>query len=203
MKQIIIIGKKGQQPFPITSSAVQERHAQITINDNEEWFLEDLSQNRTTFIQKEDGSYRRIERILINKDTIICLGASDSRGCTFMAHHITVKDPDDYIYEFNKLRERKSKIEAKQASLDKIKSYLNVCMSLAFFGLCLVPWDTYISIRFAGFIFTLYNLYIQWKQKEIRKLTANFLICPKCKKPLQWYEIKEGKCYNPNCGAHS
>ena len=51
----IILGREGNQPFPIKDEfdGVSRKHAQITINDHGDWFLEDLDSANGTYIRDE------------------------------------------------------------------------------------------------------------------------------------------------------
>ena len=51
----IILGKEGNQPFKINADAngVSRRHAQITITDSNEWYIEDLNSTNGTYIRDE------------------------------------------------------------------------------------------------------------------------------------------------------
>lgn len=100
----IIIGKQGDQKFPIKNAGVSRQHASITIEGGR-WILEDLDSTNGTFVRDDNGLYQRVSRVEIKEDTMVRLGDESSNGYAFMAHHVVEDDPENYAYEFARLAE--------------------------------------------------------------------------------------------------
>lgn len=100
----IIIGKQGDQKFPIKNAGVSRQHASITIEGGH-WILEDLDSTNGTFVRDDNGLYQRVSRVEIKEDTMVRLGDESSNGYAFMAHHVVEDDPENYAYEFARLAE--------------------------------------------------------------------------------------------------
>ena len=85
----IILGREGNQPFPIKAECdgVSRRHAQITITDQGDWYLEDLDSSNGTYIRDEStGDMIPIStKRKISPMTFILLGPDNSKGCCFFA----------------------------------------------------------------------------------------------------------------------
>lgn len=80
----IIIGKQGDQKFPIKNAGVSRQHASITIEGGH-WILEDLDSTNGTFVRDDNGLYQRVSRVEIKEDTMVRLGDESSNGYAFMA----------------------------------------------------------------------------------------------------------------------
>ena len=93
----IIIGKQGDQKFPIKNAGVSRQHASITIEGGH-WILEDLDSTNGTFVRDDNGLYQRVSRVEIKEDTMVRLGDESSNGYAFMAHHVVEDDPENYAY---------------------------------------------------------------------------------------------------------
>ena len=70
-EQKIIIGREGNQPFPITQDGVSGRHASLTIRTDGTWVLEDLNSMNGTYIRNKDFVFERVGRKVIEKDTVL------------------------------------------------------------------------------------------------------------------------------------
>ena len=75
----IIIGKQGDQKFPIKNAGVSRQHASITIEGGH-WILEDLDSTNGTFVRDDNGLYQRVSRVEIKEDTMVRLGDESSNG---------------------------------------------------------------------------------------------------------------------------
>lgn len=134
----IILGKvapttfdslKGEvyQPFSIKSSqnGVSRKHATITINDYNEWWLEDQWSTNGTFIREDDGSLRKIGdrqnpgKCRISPMTFIKLG-DNSTGCSFYAKQANCYG--DFNEEFEYIEKKWQQLsEVESSSKRKIK----------------------------------------------------------------------------------
>jgi hypothetical protein len=116
----IIIGKEGQQPFNITQSGVSRQHAKITIDEHNQWFIEDMNSSNGTFVRREtDGQLVRVGKIQINPLSFICLGPDNSRGCRFFARQVLQENAGNFNEEFNYLNEKTELFEDKMNKVDR------------------------------------------------------------------------------------
>lgn len=198
--QQFIIGKEGNQPFPITSNLdlISDQHAIITISDDGEWILEDKS-GKGTFIQKKDGNFTQISKIAISKDTVIRLGAAN-RGFTFSAYRIITKDTHNYEYEFKLLKEHRKEINKKEEKYQKWSSGFQIGIMIVIF-LSTFQDDFNFIIRLSMALSIPFKLFQQKQQKVINKKKRLLLICPQCARPLSEYELDSEQCLK--CKIHS
>lgn len=207
-EQKIIIGREGNQPFPITQDGVSGRHASLTIRADGTWILEDLNSTNGTYIRNKDFVFERVGRKVIEKDTIIRLGSDDTiRSLQFMAVRL-VANPKDFSFEFgllkskwNGLMERRDKLE-KQIAL---MSYLPVGASVLLLGATISVNDIHV-IRGVMFLPSMLspviNTFGKKKLKKLNEEVKNTFVCPNpnCGMPLTETEVKQGKCLK--CKAH-
>lgn len=205
----IILGREGNQPFPIKaeSDGVSRRHAQITITDNNDWYLEDLDSSNGTFVRNEEtGKLMPVtgkKRIL--PMTFICLGPDNSRGCCFFA-----KQAEKYG-DFTEDREYLvSKIEILERQLEQIEQMsknlmlVKTVLPFAIFGLSLIilPGEGTIQmlIRMAASAipYALIQLFYndKDKKKEIKDKLERFSHCPNpcCSNKQTSKEILNMRC---------
>ena len=116
----IVIGKEGEQPFKISQSGVSRQHAKITIDDQNQWFLEDLNSANGTFLRREtDGQLVRVGKIKITPLSFICLGPDNSRGCRFYARQVLNENAGNFNEEFNYLNEKTDYFEGRMNKVDR------------------------------------------------------------------------------------
>ena len=136
-EQKIIIGREGNQPFPITQDGVSGRHASLTIRTDGTWVLEDLNSTNGTYIRNKDFVFERVGRKVIEKDTIIRLGSDDTiRSLQFMAVRL-VAGPKDFSFEFGLLKSKWDGLMERRDKLEKqiaLMSYLPVGASVLLLG---------------------------------------------------------------------
>lgn len=70
----ILIGKEGNQPFPITDPMVSRRHAELTIEDDGSMLLRDTNSANGTYVKLKDGSFRKIHECRVIRGMIVRLG---------------------------------------------------------------------------------------------------------------------------------
>lgn len=187
----IILGREGSQPFPIKAEAdgVSRRHAQITITDNNDWYLEDLDSSNGTFVRNEEtGKLMPLAgKQRISPMTFICLGPDNSRGCCFFA-----KQAEEYG-DFTEEREYLvSKIEGLNGQVEqierisKILTLVKIVLPSALLGLSLIycPEQSIIPLLIrtaalsipSALIHLFYN--DRAKKKEIKDKLERFSHCP-------------------------
>lgn len=209
MSRQIVIGKDGEQKFPIINAGVSRQHARITITGNE-WILEDLNSTNGTYIRDKDGNFERVLTKRINEDTVIRLGDSSLNGYTFWAHHVLEEDPNDYAYEFCKISQlytmlfekRRLFIEVTQKKIRNKR--ILVGLSGPLLSLIII---VLFEIRFGYMLISPITLILQQfipqriNTEEIDRKIKNVTVCPKCGRPLSEYEIKSQQCMS--CKSHS
>lgn len=207
MKQIIL-GREGNQPFNIKDAdGVSRRHAQITITDNNDWYLEDLGSANGTFVRNEttgDLIPVTIKR-MISPMAFIVLGPDNSKGCSFFA-----KQADkygDFSDERHYLILKDEELTAQKEKIVKMTSHLNLLKTVlpfAIFGLSLVivPGEGTMQMLLRmgastipyALIQILYNP--KAKEKEIKELREKFSHCPNpcCSNKQTSKEIRNMRC---------
>lgn len=204
MSRQIVIGKEGEQKFPITNAGVSRHHARITITGNE-WVLEDLNSTNGTYIRDKNGDFKRVFTIHIHEDTVIRLGDSSLNGYTFWAHHVLEENPNDYTYEFTKIyqlrehliTERKTVIARSLQKAKILRIGVALIQALISFFLTDVRY-----IRAVMIIPTILMALMPQRinTEEIDNKIKNTLVCPRCGRPLSEYEIKSQQCMS--CKSH-
>lgn len=220
MKKEFIIGREGNQPFPIphkglssSSDSVHRQHAKIIVDDYGNWILEDIkgSDGNGTFIRNDKGIFERVYKTRISEDTVIRLGNEGQHSFTFMAHHVLVTNPDDYSYEFRKTKEYLDLITAESANIQDRMNFQSLLAKyvLPVAGLCLslIPmafkFDNWIITRICFLVPPfLIGPFLNKSNslKEVKDKAERVLVCPKCQRPISKYDIKNQLC--PTCKAH-
>ena len=101
MKEFII-GKEGDQKFKISEkrNKVSRKHCKITIDDNGQWYVDDLDSTNGTYIIDENGEMVQVSHYPITEFTRIILADQTPFGYSFIAHHVLEEDPLNYRKEF-------------------------------------------------------------------------------------------------------
>lgn len=205
----IIVGKEGNQPFPIKNAGVSRQHARITVEGGR-WTLEDLDSTNGTFVRDADGSYIRVSRIGIEEDTVVRLGDESSNGYSFMAHHVLEENPENYAYEFSRLREWRDAFRQERErcqSANRTKALVQIVFSMVVLGVTFIPAiDSKIQmmiLRVGLLVPPLYNFFVSGKNRmqKIYDRQQAVLVCPRCGRPLTDFEINKEICMA--CKAHS
>lgn len=209
MNRQIIIGKNGEQKFPITNAGVSRHHARITITDNG-WLLEDLNSTNGTYVRDENGNFERVLSKRIHEDTVIRLGDSSINGYTFWAHHVLEENPNDYGYEFTRISEfHKNLSEEKrywvrrcQRKIRNTRILVTLSGPLLFLTLASIFKINMGYIIVACITGALQQLVPQKiNTDQIDNKIKSMLVCPRCGRPLSEYEIKSQQCMA--CKSHS
>lgn len=204
----IILGKEGNQPFPITAEGVSRRHACITIDDDGIWILEDMDSCNGTFIRNEtDGTLSRIARIGITPMTFICLGPDNAKGCCFYARQVLQENYGKFTAEYEYLNEKEDlfseqvrRIERNSKALNIVKAVLPVLLFAVSFAI--LPGMGPVSMVVRGAASALPTVLIQVfynpteLKKKIKATQENFFHCPNpcCSNRLTSKEIRNMRC---------
>ena len=199
----IIIGKNGNQPFPITATGVSGQHASLTIDSNGTLILEDLDSTNGTYIRNENFQFERIARKVITRDTVIRFGSDDTiRSLTVIANQLIKINPDDFSYEFKMLRtkwgdvmKRKEKIEHNTSILSFAPPFLSVVAIL----LTINSNDPMLlrgALLAPSLLSPLVHRYGKKKLTRLNDEIKNTFVCPnpKCGRQLTEREITRGQC---------
>jgi hypothetical protein len=196
----ILLGKDGNQPFQIKNEGVSHQHAQITIDDFDQWTLEDLDSSNGTYTRREsDGELLRVSKVKITPMTFICLGPDNSKGCSFYARQVL--DYGNFKEEYEYLNDKEDEfddkilsIEHKAQMIKKIIFFVNIAIVLFSLvgetGVWLLRAGTIVSTFFAAF----YDA--GGAKKKVNDLREKFHQCPNplCSHRLKTDEIRDMKC---------
>lgn len=216
--QQFILGRGGDQPFPISEARtrVSSKHARLTVTDEGKWLLEDLDSTNGTYIIDKDGELCKIKNVEIGEFTRIILADQTRMGYTFLAHHVLEADPKDYRKEFRYLLDVHAKALKEKAEIDQKvqkKSYLKYLPSAisALLGLlvtaCLPSDIKPYSFSITAGITTVLTIVVNnvsSKNNELKHFNSYYskiLLCPSCGKPLTEIEFKNQMC--GACKAHA
>lgn len=211
----ILIGRGGDQPFPITAKGVSTKHASLTIREDGVWILRDLDSRNGTFVRNNRFTFERIEEKVITKDSIIRLGDETINGVTFMAIRLITSDINDYTYEFSVLRRCWNKLRHEKEKEEKgflIYSFLPILLSLLcilftltpLFKNSLDPTDQLGMMRLLMILPSCISPVINYIGKRKSKLyeykRTNLIVCPSCGRILTDQEVNRAQCFA--CRAH-
>ncbi len=209
----IIIGRNGQQPFTIpgTCEAVSHQHALFTVDDNGNWFIEDIKgpHGNGTFVQDVNGEFRRIQKKMIDRDSIIRLGCGGHNSFTFFANRIIA--PDNFSYEFDLLHHRLRALQQEQAALEAIneKKAKKIKTIRAASGVITLGLLAYAAVMkspagfapaaISGAVTALLPAPDQKHLKALAEKKKAILVCPKCFSPISETAVNNRVC--PLCKA--
>lgn len=206
----VVLGVEGNQPFKIKGEAVSRHHAQITINEHDEWYLEDLDSSNGTYIRQDsDGSFVRIGKTRITPMTFVSLGPDNDKGCTFYARQVVRGNYGNFKEEYEYMNDKEDEYDEKEKILDgnikKIRIAGPIIMILAVFLITGIPFinsilgDYAIQIRIAlssmsGILIALYDG--SARKKALKDEREKFHHCPNpgCSHKLKTSEIRNMRC---------
>lgn len=207
----IVLGREGDQPFPIKAeiNGVSRRHAQITINDNGDWYLEDLGSSNGTFIRDEKTG--EIVPVLgkkrITPMTFIFLGPDNSRGCCFFAKQADkygdFTEEHEYLISKEELMDEKT--DRLESDIKKIRIIGPISILITVFLITGIPTinnllgDYAMQIRIAlssmsGLVTALYDGTA--KKRQLQEELERWHYCPNpcCSNKLTSKEIRDMRC---------
>lgn len=204
----IIIGRGGQQPFTIpgTCEAVSHHHARFTVDDDGNWFIENLTGpgGNGIYIKDCNGTFRRTEAKMIDRDSVIRLGSGGHISFTFYANRIIA--PDDYSYEFDLIQAQLREIQQEQSRVEaenekkarKIKAIRAasgvVTLGLLAYAAVMKSPGGFAPAAISGAVTALLPSPDQKRLKAVLEKKKALLLCPKCFSP-----ISEAAIYNRAC----
>ena len=120
----IILGKEGQQPFNIFQTGVSRQHAKVTIDEQNQWFIEDLGSANGTFVRREsDGTLVRVGKLQITPLSYICLGPDNAHGCRFYARQVLPDNAGRFNDEFVYMNEKMDIYEEKIKKVERTHKF--------------------------------------------------------------------------------
>ena len=219
----MIVGREGNQPFPIQEEGVSRQHLQVTLPDRTDgiYTVKDLDSSNGTFVQQEDGTFERMTGIRqLSWNTVIRMGPDNMYGRTFWLCQLMQTDPNDFSLQFTELqrqldafctekkkRKEKQEKEKKQSLITRAVITISILL-LAFILPGIIPGmssQAAMNFRIVGMgicapLFLL--LSVIKKKDDVSKDYKAVFRCPngKCSRPLTEYDIRRGQC--PACKAH-
>lgn len=225
----ILIGKSGNQPFPLTEASISRQHAFFHMDENLGIMtLRDNNSTNGTYIKSSDGLFRRINgEVKVGFNTVVRLGA---------VHTFKIKDllkgaaapketPKEKVVDISKLRDvyeiysaNKMSLEAQTSNIMMLRIGAMSVSGLLVNAIALViPEDmmdqiTKSVIQIVG---TIVALALAWvivgmkskslirrKSQNERYFKANY-VCPECGFHFGGHIysniLAEGHCPNKNC----
>lgn len=220
----ILLGKLGNQPFPLTESSISRRHAFFHLDDKTgKMTLRDEQSKNGTYIKTKDGSFKRLYgECAVTLNTVVRLGAKH----TFMIKDLIKQAPPPQAEDISNLRNvyeiynsNKMDIEAKTSNIMMLRigsmsiSTMLVNVIIMVLPKGLIPDD--ITKGLVMFVGSILALSVSWvlvdmKNKSLiqrREQNERFFkkkyCCPKCGFHFgpRIYDniLAEGICPNKSC----
>lgn len=219
----ILIGKHGNQPFPLSESSISRQHAILHVdNSTGKITLRDNNSTNGTWIKLKDGSFRRINgQAEVKPENTIRLGASFT--CTVKQ---LIKKPEEPAVKIGHLRffydtyiENKTSYEAKSSNIMMLRivwvsvvgvlgTIIFTAIPKGFFGdeettIVIKSVASLILLVIGLLVISLINRkLIRQKKDNESKFKKNYC-CPKCGYhfgPKVYSNLlAEGKCPNNAC----
>lgn len=202
----ITLGTEGNQPFKIKAEGVSRKHARITIDDNNQWYLEDLDSANGTFVRDEkNGELIRIAKTMISPMSFICLGPDNSNGCTFYARQVLENNSGNFREEYEYLNAKEDEFDQKLEQLETIVLYekkLVFAINVLVVIVSLIPQiDSEIRmnlLRVVPVVSTAFAAFYDasGRKKKINSIREKFHHCPNpaCSNKLKASQIRNMKC---------
>lgn len=220
----VILGKNGNQPFPLTESSISRHHASFHLDEKSgKMSLRDEKSTNGTYIKTKDGSFKRLYgETVVGLNTIVRLGATQTFVIKDLIRTQTSQPESEDISKLKSIYEvynsNKMELEAKTSNIMMLRI---ASMSLSAIVVNLVtlfiPQDVMnptakVAIQAVG---TVLALVVSWwlvdmKNKDLirrkdqneRYFRKNYS-CPRCGFHFgtRIYDniLAEGRCPNNNC----
>ena len=208
----IKVGREGDQPFEIKTPLVSRIHAIVNIDEgNGEWSIVDCNSTNGTFLRDEvSGEMRRIEKANIHPLSFICLGANNTKGCTFYARQLL--SPGNYDDEILYMRKKE---KAYQEDLRKIEEtgkmvrLLQTVLPVLLFAFLMIIWKDNGMISYvvrtacSAIPSTIIQIAYDPKKKQriLKDAINRFHTCPNpaCNYELSYKDIMLADCPKCHC----
>lgn len=215
-----IIGRSGNQPFPIPvdKTFVSHQHATIRIDDYGRWTIIDNNSANGVYVRNSDGEYERVFQSEITPNTVVRLGPENVHSFEFWAQRVLAPDPNDYSVEFQALKgmlEEQKELERKVEKKTELYNWISSASGAVACVLFLLyhamtkkdgqgSSENVMMMRMMGMtmIPVLIKLFLPKPAKTLRRLRekrAKVIRCPKCGNPLSDHAVSQGFC--PMCKA--
>lgn len=219
MSKEYIVGRcpESAVKIPDGRNGVSSKHVKITVHDDGEWEVEDLSSANGTYVKDRNGDFQRVFRKKISEKTVLRLGQQGHDSFVFMAHRV-VAPAGSYAYEFKQLqkmlarqREKEENLERKNSrNMNIVKLGAPAAMVLCM-GLDLVvpalkenPQANLMVSRaamcLAPFVVGMFFGIDRKGAKAVKQRRMKVLTCPCCNLPISEYDIENMQC--SRCRAH-
>lgn len=223
----IIIGKQGNQPFPLTEPSISRRHAILTIDDMTGALkLRDNNSVNGTWILCSDGRFKRLtQEISASPEMTIRLGATtivkikDLIRKKNREEETPTVDISNLRFVYEKYNNDKLRIEAESSNIMMLRmASISLGGILGIVASLLIPKDfagdetisniiklalTIFSLVFAWFIVDRKNKGIIRRKSNNEAYLKQSYCCPKCGfhfgTKVYSNLIAEGRCPNNNC----
>lgn len=223
----IIIGKQGNQPFPLTEPSISRRHAILTIDDMTGALkLRDNNSVNGTWILCSDGRFKRLtQEISASPEMTIRLGATtivkikDLIRKKNREEETPTVDISNLRFVYEKYNNDKLRIEAESSNIMMLRmASVSLGSILGIVASLLIPKDfagdetisniiklalTIFSMVFAWFIVDRKNKGIIRRKSNNEAYLKQSYCCPKCgfHFGMKVYSnlLAEGRCPNNNC----
>lgn len=224
----ILLGKQGNQPFPLTEPSISRQHALFHYDPKTGVMtLQDNNSTNGTWILCKDGTYKRLNgTIIVGAETVVRLGAKQTFRIKDLLKGSQTKEPEQKPVDISELRnvyeaysQNKMTLEAKTSN---IMMWRMTSMSLG--TLVSLVLTVFLPKDFAGdatvstilkVIGSLVAIGLSWwivdmksrglilrKDQNERFFRKNYC-CPKCGYHFgsKIYDniLAEGRCPNNNC----
>lgn len=223
----IIIGKQGNQPFPLTEPSISRRHAILTIDDMTGALkLRDNNSVNGTWILCSDGRFKRLtQEISASPEMTIRLGATtivkikDLIRKKPKEEETPTVDISNLRFVYEKYNNDKLRIEAESSNIMMLRmASVSLGSILGIVASLLIPKDfagdetisniiklalTIFSMVFAWFIVDRKNKGIIRRKSNNEAYLKQSYCCPKCGfhfgTKVYSNLLAEGRCPNNNC----
>ena len=213
MPQEYIIGRSPSSPIPIPSNKtfVSGNHVKITIGDDGRWEIEDLDSPNGTYVKDINGDFKRVNKKLIDENSVIRLGQEGHGSFQFMAHRVLADSPS-FEYEFNHLKKllqqqivEEQALESKNARNMKIvKAASPIALIFCVAAQYTIPglkddsnanlWISRVAMAVAPWAIGIFFGIDMSGARELKKKRQKLLTCPSCGFPLSDYDIHNMQC---------
>ncbi len=196
--ETIIIGRNGNQCFPIKQSGVSNEHARLTIDGNE-WTIEDLGSSNGTFVIDDKGDTIQVSKLSITPDTLILLGPNNANGCTFYARYAS---DNSFSPIFDLLEERDTAFRLKEEKADAmpqtIRKVVGTISALTFLVSLFLEGQASMNLLRAGTMVSALSAFYNPMKAKKQLLEAREVLF-RCPNPACTHGLTSKEVHNRRC----